>query len=537
MKTFFDLPFPFFEQSGVNMELSTYLLLIPILLPLLITLYYLIPYLTTFAPLRSIPGPPLAKISNLWLAYHSRRGQRYSAIHSAHAKYGTIVRVGYNHISIASEQAISLVYAHGNGWLKSEFYDAFVSGVPGVFNTRDRAQHARKRRIVAHAFSAAAVVTFEPYMAENLARWVRKLDAIAAAATKEGVYKRSNMMPWCTLIAFDIIGHLALGKAFGMVEKSRDECVSQQVDGSITLIAGAETLNRRGEVSATLGWLPSLRPFARFLPDASFSRGLQSIKDLHGIAALAVSQRLNAVRPGSLGGEDRHDIMALLLKAKDPDGVAMPYEEVVSEALTQLIAGSDTVSNTACAIIYWILAGERDAPVTILPRLQEELDTAIPENEAVATHKQVKNLEYLKRCIDEAMRLHSTSALGLPRIVTSADGVCFQGQHCPMGTVLSVPSYTLHHDVDIWGEDVEVFDPDRWLPERLTQRQRMAFNPFSHGPRACVGQNVAMMELQLIVATLFRRYDLVLQQEGLQCSEGFTTKPVECWVGIKKRRV
>lgn len=65
-------------------------------------------------------------------------------------------------------------------------------------------------------------------------------------------------------------------------------------------------------------------------------------------------------------------------------------------------------------------------------------------------------------------RLHSTSALGLPRVVTSADGVCFNGIHFPAGTVLSVPSYTLHHDPDIWGDDVEVFNPDRWLPRDLT---------------------------------------------------------------------
>jgi benzoate 4-monooxygenase len=104
---------------------------------------------------------------------------------------------------------------------------------------------------VAHTFSAAAVVRFEKYMTENLERWVGKFDTIAAAE-KNGCV-RTNMMPWCTFIAFDIIGSLAFGAPFGMVEKGKDECVSQQPYGALTLIPGAETLNRQGEVSATLG--------------------------------------------------------------------------------------------------------------------------------------------------------------------------------------------------------------------------------------------------------------------------------------------
>jgi benzoate 4-monooxygenase len=517
------------------MELSHYILLCSILIPLWMILYYILPYFTTYYPLRHIPGPFLAKFSNTYLAYHSRKRQKYAAVHAAHAKYGTVIRIGYNHISIASEQGIPLVYAHGNGFLKADFYDAFVSGVPGVFNTRDRVQHTRKRKIVAHAFSPAAVVRFEGHMAENLELWVRELDKIAAGAAEKDGFKRVNVMAWCTYIAFDIIGALAFGAPFGMVEKGRDECVSQQKDGPVVLIRGAETLNRRGEVSSTLGLLPAIRPFARYLPDPFFSKGLQSIKDLHGIAAMAVSKRLESVDKDSSKDGPNNDILDLLLKSKGPDGLPMQYDELVSEALTQLIAGSDTVSNTSCAIIYWILAGERAAPGTILPRLYHELDTAIPGIDTIATHAQVKNLPFLRRCIDEAMRLHSTSALGLPRLVTATSGVSFEGTRFPMGTVLSVPSYTLHHDPHIWGDDVKVFNPDRWLPANLTQRQKMAFNPFSHGPRACVGQNVALMELELIVGTLFRRYEFVLEQEELECTEGFSKKPVECWVRIRRR--
>lgn len=330
-------------------------------------------------------------------------------------------------------------------------------------------------------------------------------------------------------------------RPFGMVEKGRDECEAQLIeDGPIIYAPGAETLNRRGEVSSTLGLLLPLKPYAKYLPDPFFSKGLQSVQNLHGIANIAVNKRLRRIDSAEKGEsaaspKRRNDILDMLVRAKDSDGNPMGRDELISEALTELIAGSDTVSNTTCAIFYWVLHGERAAPGTIIPRLQAELDSAIPDGAEVATHAQVKNLKFLRRCIDESMRLHSTSALGLPRLVTGKLGVEFDGMHFPEGTVLSVPSYTIHRDPNVWGPDVEEFRPDRWLPENLTERQRTCFNPFSYGPRACVGQNVAHMELALIVGTAFRRYDFSLYQERLESHEGFSKKPVECFVGIKRR--
>lgn len=172
----------------------------------------------------------------------------------------------------------------------------------------------------------------------------------------------------------------------------------------MTLIPGTETLNRRGEVSATLGWLPGIRFFAKYLPDLFSSKRLQSVRDLHGIAAMAIFKRLNTGEGCRAKEPRRHDILDLLLKVKGHDGLPMQYGELVSEALTQLIAGSDTVSNSSCAIIYWVLARERASPGYVLPRLHDELDTAIP-GDNLATHTQVKNLPFLRRCIDEAMPL------------------------------------------------------------------------------------------------------------------------------------
>lgn len=407
--------------------------------------------------------------------------------------------------------------------------------MPGVFNVRDRREHTRKRKIIAHAFSPSAVQDFEPHMAANLRRWVGRLDQIASHPAESG-FARMNMMPWCTFLAFDIIGDLAFGAPFGMVDRGRDECEAMIPGKGVTYVAGAETLNRRGEVSSTLGLLLPIRPYAKLLPDPFFHKGLRAVANLHGIAEVAVAKRLDGGgnEKGAPAEKQRHDILEMLCRATDGDGNPMPRDELISEALTQLIAGSDTVSNTACAVIYWILSGERQQPGKIVPRLQAELDAAIPANADIAEHSQVKALRFLRQCIDEGMRLHSTSAIGLPRIVTDKLGVAYGGQHFPQGTVLSVPSFTIHHDAEVWGPDVEDFNPDRWL--NLTPRQKICFNPFSYGPRACVGQNVAHMELALIIATAFHRYDFTLYQPKLESHEGFSKKPVECWVGIRRRQ-
>ncbi|KAH7310670.1 cytochrome p450 benzoate 4-monooxygenase [Stachybotrys elegans] len=516
------------------MELSHYILLFSILAPLWAISYWVIPYFTTYGELRQYPGPWICKFSNTWLALGARKGKKYAWVDWAHRKYGKVVRVGFNHVSIATPEGLQTVYAHGNGFLKDHFYDAFVSGVPGVFNVRDRSEHTRKRKIISHAFSPSAVHHFEPHMTTNLERWVSQLDKIAADQGPDG-YARVNLMPWCIFLAFDIIGNLAFGAPFGMVARGRDECESALDGQPVIRVPGAETLKRRGEVSSTLGLLPEIRSFAKYLPDPFFSRGIQSVRNLHGIAEKAVARKIEATKglEDMSDNDKRHDILEMLINAKDPQGNPISHQELTAEALTQLIAGSDTVSNTSCAIIYWILHGERAKPGTVVSKLQAELDAAIPANGPIPKHSQVKNLRFLRNCINEGMRLHSTSAIGLPRIVTAEAGVSYNGQHFPKGTVLSVPSFTIHHDAEVWGDDVDEFRPDRWLG--LTLRQKICFNPFSYGPRACVGQNVAHMELALIVGTVFHRYDFTLLQERLESHEGFSKKPDECYVGIRKR--
>jgi len=282
-------------------------------------------------------------------------------------------------------------------------------------------------------------------------------------------------------------------------------------------------LNRRGEVSGTLGCFPQLKPYAKYFPDPFFSQGLAAVENLAGIAVARVSQRLEGKQD-----VDRMDLLARLMEGKDEKGEKLGRAELTAEALTQLIAGSDTTSNTSCAILYWVTKTPG-----VLQKLQKELDAAIPVGTEVPSFEQVKDLPYMQNVINETLRIHSTSSLGLPRVVPPGPGITLFGHHFPPYTVLSVPAYTIHHSKEIWGSNADEFVPDRW--DHLTERQKTGFIPFSYGPRSCVGRNVAEMELALIVATTFRRYDFDLYQEELETREGFLRKPLECMVGIKKR--
>jgi len=159
----------------------------------------------------------------------------------------------------------------------------------------------------------------------------------------------------------------------------------------------------------------------------------------------------------------------------------------------------------------------------------------VGNTEPVTSFDQVKHLPYLNACINEALRLHSTSSLGLPRLVPEG-GLEVCGRWYPEGTVLSVPSYTIHRDAEVWGADFEEYRPERWLEGSQVLIQK-TFNPFSYGPRACVGKNLANMELFLIISTVIRRYEfrLLTHDQKLETREGFLRKPLHCHVGMRGR--
>ena len=269
----------------------------------------------------------------------------------------------------------------------SDFYDAFVSIRRGLFNTRDRAEHTRKRKTVSHTFSAKSIGQFEQYIHGNLETFVKQWNRLSdlQANPKTG-YASLDALNWFNYLAFDIIGDLAFGAPFGMLEKGKDIAeMRKSPNDPPKYVAAVEVLNRRGEVSATLGCMPSLIPFAKYIPDRFFTEGIQAVENLAGIAIARVNER---VKPEVMANNTRVDLLARLMEGKDEKGHALDREELTAEALTQLIAGSDTTSNTACAILYWCLRTPG-----VIPKLQKTLDDAIPRDIDVPTHAMVKDID------------------------------------------------------------------------------------------------------------------------------------------------
>ncbi|KAF9446483.1 cytochrome P450 monooxygenase [Macrolepiota fuliginosa MF-IS2] len=518
-------------------------------IPVAVILYHVIPFLLDPQGIRKYPGPFLAKFTDFYLAYISKGQHRSEILHDYHLKHGPIIRIAPNHISIADPDALNAVYGHGNGTLKSDFYDAFVSIHRGLFNVRDRQDHTRKRKIIAHIFSQKSVIAFEPKIQMYVGTFMKQWDRLFDMAVKgqsgddgEGGWEGKNgrlyldVLPWTNYLAFDMIGDLAFGESFGMLENLKDIALAPKdpksmmedygkegKKGELIPVPAISILNTRGEFNLTMSAIPPRwRPLVRLLP--GFSQGSKAVQDVAGMAITAVSKRLATPT-------DRVDLLSKLQSGRDSDGNPMSREELTAEALTLLVAGSDTTSNSTCAIFFF-LAQNRQAQDKLHKELDEQLGT---EDEFVATAEQIKRLPYLEACINEGLRIHSTSGIGLPRIVPEG-GMTYKGEFFPGGTILSVPSYSLHRDPAVWGEDFEDFRPERWF-ERDQAAMNKAFNPYSLGPRGCVGRNLAAMEIQIFIASVMRRYDLALETPGqkMEVAEGFLRKPLQVRLGIKRR--
>ncbi|CAE6434675.1 unnamed protein product [Rhizoctonia solani] len=529
----------------------------------LAVIFYVIPYLLDpYDYRRRFPGPPLAGFTNWWMSSAVRTGRHSEIVQQLHAKYGTFVRLGPNHISIADPGALETIYGHGSGALKSDFYLTFQNGPKtNTFTTLDRAEHSKKRRRLANMFSPQNVLAFEPRVRSHIrqlcAQWDLKCkDAANGISGPNWVswngQATTNVCAQFSYLAFDIIGDLALGSPFGLIQAQTDSSLSiASVDESGESIRGTlrvpviKTLAGAAATDTAVGVFPAwTHKLLRLLP-----WNISGIADRINLFKLAVASVEARVKRGprkdTEDGEQSIDMIDKLLEVKDDDGNPLTADELYSEALMLLIAGSDTTSNTLSSLCYHLaihpdiqqkLQTELDMhiPYSSLEEINDKESLVAPPYETIACYDGIKNLPYLNACVKEALRIHSTVGTGMPRSVPLGKTITVAGQTFKAGCVISVPLYTTNRS-SIWGSDASEFRPGRWLEDDAGSLNKY-FAPFSLGPRACIGRNLANMDLMLIVATLFRRYEVTaLPTTKMIIHEGFVRQAANCEVGIRRR--
>ena len=194
------------------------------------------------------------------------------------------------------------------------------------------------------------------------------------------------------------------------------------------------------------------------------------------------------------------DLLSMLMAARDEDtGAMMTDQQLRVEVTTFLLAGQETTSLALTWI--WYLLSQNPATQR---RLEEEIDGALhghpPE------YDDLIKLPYARMVIDEAMRLYPP-AWGFSRQALGDDEV--GGFHVPAGWLVFIIPYVLHRLPAFW-DTPDAFDPGRFTPERTAARHKFVYLPFGAGPRQCIGNQFALIEAHLILATLAQRYRLRL---------------------------
>jgi cytochrome P450 len=200
------------------------------------------------------------------------------------------------------------------------------------------------------------------------------------------------------------------------------------------------------------------------------------------------------------GGQERQDLMDLLLGIQDQQaGDGMSDRQLRDEVMTLMLAGHET---TASLLAWtWYLLSRHPA---VARKLMAEFDDVL--NRRIPQVSDLPALPYSKMVLEEVMRLYPPIWI-ISRTALDADKI--GGHAIPAGTVLVLSQYALHRHPDFWRNPAG-FDPERFAPERKQGRHPFAYFPFGGGPRLCIGESFAIMEAQLILATVARRFRLDL---------------------------
>jgi cytochrome P450 len=464
----------------------------------LLILFVIWPFYTYIADrkrLRRFPSASIAGWTDLWAVYQQHRHNRTIAVHEAHKRLGPAVRVGTDHVSFSTLQAIRDIYGHGTPMTKAAFYNAFTSTHFNISDAREKAIHHVKRRRWASPLAQKSIVQLETAIRGHLERLIKVVDE------KEG--QQINMSRTMMHLMFDFFSTIFYARDLNFLGRNTTMGPAETPDGQVYETDMYDAMIKSGHLANCMAWIPGFHKFFQYLTqwDSRWAKG-DALRDFT-IHMVRHRVKLDMARVKQ-GQPPLDDLFTPMLWDKNGDALGLELGELVTESANMVNAAGENTEIATSNIIYFIAANDH-----VVARLREELDAAFDHKQSpIPTYDNVKDLPYLRACIDEGLRLRPSIACGLPRAVPE-EGMMVDGQWLMGGTTVSVSTHTIHRDAEVFGEDPETYNPDRWLKAEASKMQR-GFLAFSQGGRACIGRNIAYFEMSLVIALLFSRYDLKL---------------------------
>ncbi|KKZ65868.1 hypothetical protein EMCG_08373 [[Emmonsia] crescens] len=447
-----------------------------LLLPILIAIKTLY-----FHPLSRYNGPTLWAITRFPYMLAFRSGKLAHKIKHFHEVYGDTVRVAPNEISFINPSCIKDIYnRRPSPEFKSLPKDPIRQPPPqpgqpvSIVDAGDK-DHARIRKSYAPLFSSQALAAQEPLVSSYVYKMISQLKLQAGEYDTAVV----DLQTWVSYCTFDIICSLSFGEDFGCLENSRyHEWVGMlvhSVKGKVQLAA-----------YRFYPWL--FRLLLTTIPKSA-----QSLMAKHQATTLEkVERRLNSTI-------DRPDFLSHLQNSKHQ----LSRAEIVINSSTMVFAGSHTLQTAVTGILFHLLRKPES-----LAKVTQEVRTSFMTAEDME-FRNLSKLPLLDAAIKEGIRLTSPVPLGLTRLVPEG-GHTINGEYFPAGTIVSYMQWAANVCPSNFADPTS-FHLERWLhPDQdpFANDRRDAVQPFLQGPRDCIGQNLAQMEIFLILGHLLYQFNL-----------------------------
>ncbi|OAQ90363.1 cytochrome P450 52A11 [Purpureocillium lilacinum] len=451
--------------------------------------------------LRQFGGPRWTGVSNWPHSVAMLQNRCHEWYEEANRKYGPIARVAPNVLVTSSPD----VWAHVNnkaGYKRSDwYYNAcrIEHRRDNVFSQTDVAKHDLRRKQMAPGYSGRENLHLESSIDERLAEFLALIRAkYVSSPDRPGVpLDLGEKVQFFTL---DVISGVGLGRPFGMLASDSD--VDQYLRSSEDGLRAANAALALG-----VSWLAHTPLVGRLIAP--------SPRDGNGFGRMMATCFRYVDARAADPTDKRSDMLASFIR----NGLA--GDELRSEALEQIIAGSDTTSTGIRGALLHIITNPR-----VYARLQREVDEAVATGLAPATGSggivslaQTRQLPYLQAVIREALRIWPPAVNIFSRDVPpGGDTVLVDGApvFLPGGASIGYSAYAMHHSEAIYGADAKAFRPERWLvaaeedPDRHALMLRTNELVFGHGKYQCLGKPVAQLELAKTIFELLRNFDMTL---------------------------